>query len=78
MDFFLGGIMLFGGNYAPVNWELCNGRILPIDDYQALFTILGTTYGGDGKKTFALPKLAAPLPGMNYIICMAGNYPSHT
>ena len=57
MDPFLGQIIFFAGNYAPRNWALCYGQLLPISEYQALFSILGTTYGGDGRTTFALPDL---------------------
>ena len=53
----LGEISLFGGNYAPRGWALCDGQTLPINQYQSLFSILGTTYGGDGRTTFALPDL---------------------
>jgi microcystin-dependent protein len=54
---FLGSIILFAGNFAPRGWALCNGQILPISQNTALFSILGTTYGGDGRTTFALPDL---------------------
>lgn len=54
---FLGEIRLFAGNYAPSGWALCNGQQLPIQQYSALFSLLGTYYGGDGKTTFALPDL---------------------
>ena len=57
MDPFLGQIIFFAGNYAPRNWALCYGQLLPISEYQALFSILGFTYGGDGRTTFALPDL---------------------
>lgn len=57
MDPFLGQIIFFAGNYAPRNWALCYGQLLPISQYSALFSILGTTYGGDGRTTFALPDL---------------------
>lgn len=76
MEYFIGGIMLFGGNFAPQGWEPCEGQLVSIANYAALFSILGTSYGGDGEKTFALPKLASPLPGMTYIICLQGIYPS--
>ncbi|MGS2725436.1 phage tail protein [Psychroserpens sp. BH13MA-6] len=56
-DAYIGTIMMFGGNFAPRNWAFCNGQILSIADNQALFSILGTTYGGDGRSTFALPDL---------------------
>ena len=54
---FLGQIQLFAGNFAPRGWALCEGQILPISQYTALFSILGTTYGGDGRTSFALPDL---------------------
>lgn len=54
---FLGQIIMFGGNFAPRGWALCDGQLLPISQNTALFSILGTTYGGDGRTTFALPDL---------------------
>jgi microcystin-dependent protein len=54
---FLGEIRLFTYNFAPEGWAFCNGQILPIDQNLALFSLLGTTYGGDGRTTFALPNL---------------------
>jgi microcystin-dependent protein len=54
---FIGEIRNFGFNFAPVGWAQCNGQLLPISQNTALFSILGTTYGGDGKSTFALPNL---------------------
>lgn len=54
---FLGQIKMVGFNFAPRGWALCNGQILPINQNQALFSLLGTTYGGDGRSTFALPDL---------------------
>ena len=56
-DPFLGEIALFAGNYAPVGWAMCNGQVLPISSNTALFSILGTTYGGNGFNSFALPDL---------------------
>ena len=58
MDPLLGQVMLFAGTYAPIGWMFCQGQLLPISEYEALFTILGTTYGGDGQSTFALPNLS--------------------
>ena len=52
---YLGEIRMFAGNFAPVYWELCKGQLLPISEYDALFNLIGTTYGGDGQSTFALP-----------------------
>ena len=62
MDPFIGQIMMFAGTFAPANWALCNGQILPISEYTALFSILGTTYGGNGRTTFALPDLRGRVP----------------
>lgn len=57
MDNYLGEIRLFAGNFAPVGWNICNGALVSIAEYEALFTLIGTTYGGDGVTTFALPDL---------------------
>lgn len=57
MDEFIGIIKLFAGNFAPQGWAFCNGQLLSISQNQALFSILGTTYGGDGRTTFGLPDL---------------------
>ena len=59
---FLGEILLFAGNFAPRNWALCNGQLLPINQNQALFSLLGTQYGGNGQTTFALPDLRDRVP----------------
>jgi len=56
-DPFLGEVILFAGNFAPRGWAFCEGQLLPISQNTALFSILGTTYGGDGRTTFALPDL---------------------
>ena len=61
-DPFIGQILLFAGTFAPRNWALCDGQLLPINSNQALFSILGTTYGGDGRTTFALPELRSRVP----------------
>lgn len=62
MDPILGSIILFAGNFAPRGWALCNGQLLSISQNTALFAILGTTYGGDGRTTFALPDLRGRTP----------------
>ena len=59
---FIGQISMFGGNFAPRNFAFCNGQLLAISQNQALFSLLGTTYGGDGRTTFALPDLRSRLP----------------
>lgn len=58
MDGFLGQIYYFGGNFAPRNFAYCEGQLLPISQWSALFSILGTTYGGDGRTTFGLPDVS--------------------
>jgi microcystin-dependent protein len=59
---YLGEIRCFGFNFAPLGWALCDGRLLPIAENDALFTILGTTYGGDGNTNFGLPNLSGRIP----------------
>lgn len=61
-DPFFGQIIMFGGNFAPRGWAFCEGQLLPIAQNTALFSILGTTYGGDGRTTFALPALRGRIP----------------
>ena len=61
-DPYIGEIRMFGGNYAPSGWALCNGQLLPISQNQALFSILGTVYGGNGTTTFGLPNLQSRMP----------------
>lgn len=61
-DQFIGEIRMFGGNFAPQGWALCNGQLLPISQNQALFSLIGTYYGGDGVQTFALPNLQSRVP----------------
>lgn len=84
---FLSEIQLFSFNFAPKGWALCNGQLLPINQNQALFSLLGTTYGGDGRTTFALPNLngnsgseSAQPWGKNfggyYCIALQGIFPS--
>ena len=76
---FLGEIAMVGFNFAPRGWALCNGQLLPILDNDALFSLLGTTYGGDGQETFALPNLNGRAPNhrgqgpglSNYVIGQA-------
>jgi microcystin-dependent protein len=59
---YLGEIRMFAGNYAPDGWALCNGEMLSIVDYDALYSLVGTTYGGDGQTTFGLPDLQGRIP----------------
>ena len=59
---YIAGIVLFAGNFAPRGWAFCNGQILSIAQNTALFSLLGTTYGGNGQTTFALPDLRGRVP----------------
>jgi len=61
-DSYIGEIRMFAGNFAPAGWAFCDGTPLPISEYQALFDLVGTTYGGDGQSTFALPDLRGRVP----------------
>ncbi len=62
MEPFIGQVMMFGGNFAPRGWAFCNGQLLDINSHSALFSILGVTYGGDGRTTFGLPDLRGRVP----------------
>jgi microcystin-dependent protein len=82
MDPFLGEVRMAAFNFAPQGWALCNGQSLPINQNQALFALLGTTYGGDGTTTFNLPKLPdhaspskTPAESVLYIIALTGIFP---
>src|SRR5579863_1686271 len=66
---------MFGGNFAPVGWALCNGQLLAISENDVLFNLIGTTYGGDGQNTFALPNLQGRLPvhlGNGFTLAQSG------
>ena len=74
-DPYIGEIRMFGGNFAPVGWLFCQGQLLPIDQYDALFNLIGTTYGGDGQETFALPNLQSRMPvhqGSGFVLGQTG------
>jgi microcystin-dependent protein len=78
---FLSEIRTFSFNFAPKGWALCNGQILPINQNQALFSLLGTTYGGDGQTTFALPNLMGRVPihtGNGHTLGERGGGETHT
>jgi microcystin-dependent protein len=59
---YVGEIRMFAGNFAPAGWMFCEGQLLPISEFETLFNLIGTTYGGDGQSTFALPDLRGRLP----------------
>lgn len=67
-------VKYFAGNYAPRGWAFCDGKMMPIAQWQALYSILGDRFGGDGRTTFALPKIE-DLNGCKAIICLDGIYP---
>ena len=72
---YVGEIRMFAGNFAPAGWMFCEGQLLPISENETLFQLIGTTYGGDGQSTFALPDLRGRLPlhmGNNYILAETG------
>lgn len=72
---YVGEIRMFAGNFAPAGWMFCEGQLLPISEYETLFNLIGTTYGGDGQSTFALPDLRGRLPlhqGNSFILAETG------
>jgi microcystin-dependent protein len=72
---YVGEIRMFAGNFAPADWMFCGGQLLPISEYESLFSLIGTTYGGDGQSTFGLPDLRGRLPlhqGNGFVIGEAG------
>jgi microcystin-dependent protein len=88
---YVGEIRMFAGNFAPSGWQFCEGQLLPISENETLFQLIGTTYGGDGQSTFALPDLRGRLPlhaGNGFILAETGGaeeitlsttqIPSHT
>ena len=78
---FLGEVKIISWNFAPRGWAFCNGQLLPINQNQALFSILGTTYGGNGTTTFALPNLQGRVPvyvGQGLTLGQSGGEQTHT
>lgn len=88
---YIGEIRMFGGNFAPVGWLFCQGQLVSISDYDTLFNLIGTTYGGDGVNTFALPDLQSRIPlhqasayplamtgGLEQVTLTATQLPVHT
>jgi len=75
MEHYVGQITIFAGNYAPAGWALCQGQLLPISENEALYSLLGTTFGGDGRTTFGLPDLRGRIPvGMGANPATGTNY----
>ena len=75
MEAFVGTIIMFAGDFAPVGWAFCDGQLLPIRENFPMYSILGTQYGGDGKVEFALPNLNDNKDSLKYIICLHGIFP---
>ena len=72
---FIGEIRMFAGNFAPVGWAFCDGSLIPISENDTLFNLIGTTYGGDGQNTFALPDLRSRVPvhvGPGFVLGQTG------
>ena len=72
---YVGEIRMFAGNFAPAGWMFCEGQLLPISENETLFQLIGTTYGGDGQSTFALPDLRGRIPlhqGNNFVLAETG------
>lgn len=77
MDPIMSMVQLFAISYDLENWKLCDGRLLAITQNQAIFALLGNTFGGDGTSTFALPDLRGQAPkGLHYFIAVNGTWPS--
>lgn len=78
---YVGEIRMFAGNFAPAGWMFCEGQLLPISENETLFQLIGTTYGGDGESTFALPDLQGRVPihqGNGFILAETGGVESVT
>src|SRR5436305_2674029 len=78
---YVGEIRMFGGTFAPAGWAFCNGEVLPISENETLFNLIGTTYGGDGQSTFALPDLQGRVPlhvGSGFVLGQNGGSESVT
>lgn len=88
---YVGEIRMFAGNFAPAGWMFCDGQLVPIAEYETLFNLIGTTYGGDGESTFALPDLRGRVPlhmgssfalgqsgGVENVTLTVSQIPSHT
>lgn len=77
MEYYIGFISLLPYNFIPYGWMLCDGSVLQVSQYQALYALIGNTYGGNGSTTFALPNMQGlePVPNMKYCIVPEGLFP---
>src|SRR6516225_9609473 len=91
MQPYVGEIRIFAGNFEPAGWAFCNGQLLSIASYEVIFNLIGTTYGGDGTQTFALPDMRGRIPvhfgashvmgeqfGVENVSLLAQNIPAHS
>lgn len=80
MEYFLGTILLLPYSFNPMGMMLCNGQILNVNQYQALYALVGQTYGGNGSTTFGIPNMLGqePQPGMSYYIVTEGLFPTRS
>ena len=81
MSPYVSEMRMFAGNFAPAGWMFCEGQLLPISEYEVLFQLIGTTYGGDGQETFALPDLRGRIPihqGNGFVLAETGGVESVT
>lgn len=78
MEDYLGNIQLFPYDFVPLGYMACNGASLSISQYSALYSLIGTTYGGDGSSNFNIPNMKGeePIPGLTYCICVSGIWPT--
>jgi microcystin-dependent protein len=81
---YIGDIRMFAGNFAPAGWMFCEGQLLPISEFETLFNLIGTTYGGDGQSTFGLPDMRGRLPihqgnaqGTEYVLSQSAGVEQH-
>ena len=72
---FIGQVTLFTGNFAPHGWARCDGSLVEVTGHPELFSLIGTTYGGDGRTRFGLPNIPPPIPGVRYLIAVEGSIP---
>lgn len=73
--YYLGQIVIFPYNFEPRDFKKCDGRLVSVEKWVALYSLLGTRFGGDGRVDFCIPKIEDPCNGVSYYICMNGQYP---
>jgi microcystin-dependent protein len=78
MEGYIGEIRLVGYEFVPIGWMACKGQLLPIQHHEALYSLLYTKFGGDGRTVFGLPNLTPPNENTHYVICVDGIYPQRS